>query len=204
MYIDPYVGVKTLAAILRCVANYGQVWEIYMDTKKAKEDEKEIDNASDELKLASFPGLSVYDLHDKLHDRIIILMGEDRSKVFMLSNSLDTLAQKYASAALLVDDMVAKQIADYYAHMIANSDRKVVFTASGRPDIACDEGINDMVGDFVGFPRGTTIPTITSVSSAITVIDTFLGKGIVNIHPYYQRTIIEVASLLSQRSLDDA
>lgn len=131
--IDPFITADSISKLLRSIGNTGVSYEIITDALTGSEAETRL-NAIRSMK--SFldilnPGrLHIYAVNTSarfLHDRYLILLGKDGIPVvYVLTNSLDMLAQQHASAALPADTQLSREIFDYYVNAFSN------FQSNGR------------------------------------------------------------------------
>lgn len=197
--IDPYIDLKAIGACLRAAGNYNQEWEIYMDSKKNHDD---IIDKKETLMLASPAHFQIYGLADKLHDRFLILLGAKKHRVFMLSNSLDSVAVNYPSAIVLIDDIVSEQIIKYYENMLGNSTKKIIFTSANETtSLLQSDTDNPTTTESIIIPDFCKKSRITTAKDAENVINVFLSKGIVILYPHKQNECISAYRCLCSKGL---
>lgn len=118
--IDPYINADAIGKILRNIDNPSITYDIYMSTEK----EDEIENIKKiimPLKLVAPASFNIYAISGKaLHDRFLILECKDdfEPKVYVMTNSLDNVAQKHASLVIPLDVRLAVKVNKYYLALI--------------------------------------------------------------------------------------
>ena len=128
--IDPYIEAETIVKFIRSISNCNVEYELYTDSyvgKNAGENSeriKKIRSIQKSLEYISPTRFSVHTLitgDAVLHDRFLIIMDEQLvPKVFVLTNSLDGIAQKHASIVTQVNKNLARKVFEYYGDMFAN------------------------------------------------------------------------------------
>lgn len=126
--IDPYIDVDAIGKILRGITNSSLTYDIYtandVSRKTGEENKKrinEIKKALGQLRLVLPSSLNVYAVAgDDLHDRFLILEGEDsrETKVYSMSNSLDNVGQYHSSLVVQLDQRLALEVNRFYLALI--------------------------------------------------------------------------------------
>lgn len=126
--IDPYIDGAAIGKILRGITNPSVTYDIYTAydvSKKTGEEKKEriteIKKVLEQLRLVAPSSLNVYAVTgDDLHDRFLILEGEDsmETKVYSMSNSLDNVGQHHSSIVIPLDPLLAVRVNGFYLKLI--------------------------------------------------------------------------------------
>lgn len=126
LLFDPYINDTAINKFIRSIQNNGIVYEIITDSCPAKNKrDEEIENIK---KLSSAIGailpckLTVRSVKKRLHDRVLIIAGKDNVIVYVLSNSLDSMANKHSSIVTAVKPSVAQEIFNYYVQLIKDAE----------------------------------------------------------------------------------
>lgn len=122
LLFDPYINDTAINKFIRSIQNSGIAYEIITDSCPAKNKrDEEIEN----IKKLSFAigailpcNLTVRAINHKLHDRVLIISGRDNVAVYVLSNSLDAMANKHSSIVTAVKPSVAQEIFNYYVKLV--------------------------------------------------------------------------------------
>ncbi|MEZ3485750.1 MAG: helix-turn-helix transcriptional regulator [Lachnospiraceae bacterium] len=203
--IDPYIKPKALGAILRCAEDISQSWEIYMDSAKqnGKKRLDDIRSIKAELDLAALPYFSIRDARGKLHDRFIILIGKELLKVYVLSNSIDTMAEKHASAACAADPKLSRDICRYYLDLFSKTALDDIYLSKGFQNKEAPE--KSLSRDIsASLPGGIdTSQNVKTTGEAKDILRLFLEKGTVNLIQYYKYPCLGAANFLSQDKVMD-
>lgn len=196
--IDPYIKAKSIAAILRCVTDYNVSVEVFLDEGKDKDGKNvtEIKNIKERIKDVVPYDFTIFGVADVLHDRYIILMGKTGNKVYMLSNSLDSVAENYASASVLVDEDVASQIIRHYLELFSHIKKDVILKSEKKKSKEIVEGRRT----YVSLPECVQLPEkVCSVEEAKGVIDLFIKEANVEIDSYRTRLCIRASYMLAKK-----
>ena len=124
LLFDPYINDTAINKFIRSIQNSGIAYEIITDScpgNNKRERKKEIEK----IKILSSAigaiipcNLTVRSIKHKLHDRVLILAGRDNVTVYVLSNSLDAMANKHSSIVTAVKPSVAQEIFNYYVQLV--------------------------------------------------------------------------------------
>ncbi len=203
--IDPYIKPKSIGAILRCAEDINQSWEIYMDSNKQGGQDRvdEIKKIKSELDLGTLPYFAIRDAKGKLHDRFIILFGENLLKVYVLSNSTDTIAEKHASVACVVDRTLSEDICRYYLEMFAKTTLEDIYISEGtrKKDSLDRKYFKDI---SVTLPENVNAyEKVKNINEAKKMLYLFLDEGTADLVQYYKFACLSIHSFLSQdKTLD--
>jgi len=205
--IDPYVKLDTLNIMLRCLKDVGPVWDIYTDDSNNGGVKRvaEIGAAKASLDLAAPPEFSIYSVSKKLHDRLLILLEQERVTAYMLSNSFDKAAENYSSIAVRLEDHLTRTICDYYLELFARERKgarlKTVYASpqarqetqkesTAEITVILPEGID---------PRGE----VEATGDGFEILARFLREGAVKLVPYFQFKCLYFAKFFSGHKVVD-
>lgn len=198
--IDPYIKAKSIAAILRCLTDYTVPVEVFLDEDKDKDGKNvtEIKKIEDRISDVIPNDFSIFGVSGVLHDRYVILLGKTDKKVYMLSNSIDSVAENYASTSVLVDKDVATQIIRHYLILFSHIPMDVILKS--RKMLEKEQGERQRT--YVKMPDSIRLPEkICSVEEAKKVIDLFITKAEVKLDSYRTRLCIGAGYLLAIKGI---
>lgn len=126
--IDPYIDGDAIAKILRGITNPSLVYDIYTANDDSKNTGARKNGRIDEIKkvLEQLRMVTPFSLHvyavsgDVLHDRFLILEGDDLSetKVYSMTNSLDNVGQHHSSLVVPLNQWLASEVNEYYLGLV--------------------------------------------------------------------------------------
>ena len=138
--IDPFITAESISQLLRNISNSNISYEIVTDAIAAShKDPKRIPNLKKmesfldvlhpgHLKIRAVSASKVF-----LHDRFLVLLGSDQiPMVYILSNSFDNVAEQHASVIMPVDNVLARNVFDYYLNQFEE------FENNGQLDLLFD------------------------------------------------------------------
>lgn len=135
LLFDPYVNAAAVNKFIRSIQNSGIIYEIITDScpagKKRDEEIANIKQLSSEIGAILPCKLTVRTItrsSGTLHDRLLIIAGKDNVIVYILSNSLDSMAKQHSSIVTAVKPAVAQKIFNEYVQLVkkAEEENKVV------------------------------------------------------------------------------
>ncbi|MBR2409064.1 MAG: helix-turn-helix transcriptional regulator [Lachnospiraceae bacterium] len=138
--IDPYITAESINKMLRSISNSSIAYEIITDSSASShKDSSRIPNIKkmvgflDVLQPGSLKIRTISTSKPFLHDRFLFLLGkESQPIVYILSNSLDNVAEQHTSVIMPTDNQLAKKIFEYYTTQFAN------FKESGHLEMLYD------------------------------------------------------------------
>ena len=134
LLFDPYVNATAVNKFIRSIQNSGITYEIITDScpsgKKRDEEIANIKKLSSEIAAILPCKLIVRTItrsSGTLHDRLLIMAGKDNVIVYVLSNSLDSMANQHSSIVTAVKPAVAQKIFNEYVQFVkkAEEDNKI-------------------------------------------------------------------------------
>lgn len=142
--IDPFITAESISQLLRNISNSDISYEIVTDAAAGSHKDptripnlKKMESFLDvlhpgQLKIRAVSASKVF-----LHDRFLVLLGSNQvPMVYILSNSLDNVAEQHASVVMPADNVLARNVFDYYLNQFEE------FENNGQLDLLYDSEQN--------------------------------------------------------------